>query len=127
MTHAFAATIAAALLGGLTVLSAHHSASARFVPDRQITIEGDLVEIVYRNPHSYLHVAPPDGGRSHVWAVEWGGLDRGVRPGVPTRVLKIGDRVTVTGSPGRDPGAFLLRLQTIVRPSDGWRWSSPGQ
>jgi hypothetical protein len=36
--------------------------------------------------------------------------------------LKPGDHVVVTGQPGRDPSEHRIRLQGIVRPSDGWKW-----
>ena len=38
---------------------------------------------------------------------------------VPTNVLRIGDRLIVSGSPGRDPGAFRILGRTIAS-SLGW-------
>ena len=34
--------------------SAHHSFAGTYLEDQVITIEGDLVDVVYRNPHSFI-------------------------------------------------------------------------
>ena len=36
--------------------------------------------------------------------------------------VKPGDHVVITGSPGRNPADHRLRMRTIFRPKDGWRW-----
>ena len=36
--------------------------------------------------------------------------------------LKPGDHVIITGNPGRNPEDHRLRMRTITRPSDGWKW-----
>ena len=116
---AFVAMIAA---GGGSLL-AHHPYSANYVTDRQLTIDGAIVEVVYRHPHSSIQLAAPDlDGRPRQWLVEWGSPSANRRT-VPTNVLRIGDRLIVSGNPGRDPGAFRILGRTIVRPSDGWRWT----
>jgi hypothetical protein len=113
---------------GGTSMSAHHSIAAVYRVDEQITIEGVLMTLVYRNPHSYLEVQAPDSsGRMRVWAVECGSREQLRRQSVTETTLKPGDRVIVTGEPGRDAAAWRLRLRSIVRPSDGWRWSEAGR
>ena len=115
---------AAVAAAGAASLLAHHPVSTTYVTDRQMTIDGIIVELAYRNPHAFIHVSAPDrDGQARRWAVEWGhpGTDR--RLGVPTDVLKLGDRLVVSGSPARDPGAFRILGRTIVRSSDGWRWA----
>jgi Family of unknown function (DUF6152) len=108
---------------GAASMAAHHSRAAVYHEHERITIEGELVTLVYRNPHSYLHVKAPDrNAQPRVWAVESG-------PGHQLREIQSaagllpGDRVIVTGDPGRDAGAWRMRLRTIERPRDGWRWS----
>jgi thiamine monophosphate kinase len=44
------------------------------------------------------------------------------RDGVSRDTLKAGDRVIVSGNPGRDASEHRLRLHSIVRPADGWKW-----
>ena len=43
--------------------------------------------------------------------------------GVTSMTLKPGERVVITGNPGRNPSDHWLRAQTIVRPKDGWKWT----
>ena len=50
---------AAALLSGIQ-LYAHHSFAATYFEDKQQTVEGDLVQFMFRNPHSFIHVEAKD-------------------------------------------------------------------
>ena len=44
----------AALVGGRAY--AHHSFAATYLEDQTVTIEGELVQFLFRNPHSFVHV-----------------------------------------------------------------------
>ena len=113
--------LAGSVFGGRA--SAHHSFAATYVVDKEIKIEGKLVEFLYRNPHSFVKVeALDDKGQTQTWVVEWGGVAQLGREGVSRDTLKAGDHVTVTGNPGRDPEEHRIRLHSITRPSDGWKW-----
>jgi hypothetical protein len=104
--------------------SAHHSFAATYLVDKDQKIEGKLVEFMYRNPHSFVKVeAPDDKGEMVTWAVEWGGGAQLSRDGVSRDTLKPGDHVVITGNPGRDPEDHRIRMHSITRPSDGWKWS----
>ena len=38
-----------------------------------MSVEGDLVQFLFRNPHSFVHVeAPDEKGVMQRWSVEWG-------------------------------------------------------
>ena len=88
-----------------------------------LTIEGELVQFLYRNPHSFVHVmAPDDKGEMQRWSIEWGGGGQLARQGVGRETLKVGDKVVVVGDLGRNPADHRLRMRSIVRPSDGWKW-----
>jgi len=115
---AFAASV---ILAGRA--SAHHSFAATYIVDKEIKIDGKLVEFMYRNPHSFVKVeGPDDAGQMQTWTIEWGGGAQLSRDGVSRDTLKAGDRVIVSGNPGRDASEHRLRLHSIVRPSDGWKW-----
>ena len=79
-----------------------------------------MVQFMYRNPHSFVHVLDKNGVR---WAVEWGGGGQLSRQGVTRDTLKYGDHVVITGSPGRSAADHRLRLKSVLRPKDGWKWS----
>lgn len=119
-----ALVISGALAWGGVEVAAHHSFAASYREGEEVTIEGVLVQIVYRNPHSYFHVVAPDGSRQpRVWAVECRSGDELRRHSITADTLKPGDRVIVTGSPARDSADWRVRLRTISRPRDGWHWS----
>lgn len=79
--------LAGVCLFGITA-SAHHSFNAVYDVSREVTIEGKLVQFLYRNPHSWVHVevAAP-GGELQRWAVEWGGSGQLAGQGVTRTTL----------------------------------------
>ncbi len=104
---------------------AHHSFAATYLENEEVSVEGDLVQFIYRNPHSFVQVTVPDPQTKEIvrWAIEWGGNGQLSRAGITAETLKAGDRVVITGNPGRNPEDHRIRMRTIVRPKDGWRWS----
>jgi Family of unknown function (DUF6152) len=102
---------------------AHHSFAATYFEDKTETVEGELVQFLFRNPHSFVHVEGKDAqGQVVRYAVEWGAGLQLNRQGVTRETLKPGDHVIITGNPGRNPEDHRLRMRTITRPSDGWKW-----
>jgi hypothetical protein len=116
--------IAVALVSGVTAYG-HHSFAATYLEDKTITIEGKLVQFMFRNPHSFVHILDANGVR---WGVEWGGAGQLGGQGVTRESLKPGDYVIVSGNPGRNPADNRIRMQTLRRPSDGFGWGQrPGE
>lgn len=120
----------AAVLAGLAAMTAmvpaqaHHSFPATYKVEQTTTIEGTVVQFLYRNPHSFVHVmVPGKDGKMVTWAVEWGAGGALSSGGVKADTLKPGDKVKVTGNPARDVSAHRLRMISIERPSDGWKWA----
>ncbi len=102
---------------------AHHSFPATYLVDDTMTIEGDLVAFLFKNPHSFVQVTVEDAdGQTQRWAVEWGGGTFLRQQDITRETLKPGDHVIITGNPGRNPADHRLRLRKIERPSDGWEW-----
>jgi Family of unknown function (DUF6152) len=115
----------ALVLVGLWVCPAlaHHSFTATYDENRKQKIEGEIVQFLFRNPHSMIHVsAPAEDGTVYRWAIEWAGISALSGNGVTRESLRIGDHVVVMGNPGRNPEEHRLRLLSIERPSDGWTW-----
>jgi hypothetical protein len=116
---AFAAAVASATVPAY----AHHSFAATYFEDKTESVEGELVQFLFRNPHSFVHVEGKDPlGNTVRYAVEWGAGLQLNRQGVTRETLKPGDHVIITGNPGRNPEDHRLRMRTITRPSDGWKW-----
>jgi hypothetical protein len=102
---------------------AHHSFAATYIVDQTATIEGTMQEFLYRNPHSFVKVeVTDDRGQVQTWSLEWGGAAQLSQDHVSKDQLRIGDHVIVTGNPARDPSEHRLRIKSISRPSDGWKW-----
>lgn len=102
---------------------AHHSFPATYLGGKTVTIQGTVVQFLFRNPHSFVHVMVPDkDGNGVTWAVEWGASGALSADNVKTTTLKPGDKVIVTGHPARDESSHRLHLLSIERPSDGWKW-----
>ena len=103
---------------------AHHDFASTYIENQQTSIEGELVQFVYRNPHALLQILAPDANQQlQRWTVEWEGRGQLDHEGVTGMTLKAGDRVVITGNPGKNAADHWLRAQTIVRPRDGWKWT----
>jgi hypothetical protein len=108
---------------------AHHSFASTYDESKKITVEGKLVQFLFRNPHSFVHVmAPDEDGTMQRWAIEWGGAGQLGGQGVTRETLRPGDKVVITGNPGRNPADHRVRMLTLRRPSDGFGWgTNPGE
>ena len=118
-------TLAALMLGGGMAL-AHHSATATYIVGKSVKIEGTLKELIWRNPHSYIKVeAPDDKGEMQIWVIEGAAPGQLAEQGLTATRLRPGDKVIVTGLPGRIAEDHRLLLETVERPSDGFKWRGP--
>jgi hypothetical protein len=121
-------TVAAALSPGMAAY-AHHSFAATYQLNRVVTIEGKIVQFLFRNPHSFVQIqAPDEAGALQTWSIEWGGAGQLGEQGVTRETLKIGDQVIIAGNPGRDAAERRMRMTSLRRTSDGFGWGTlPGQ
>ena len=76
--------VAALLIAGVLVIGvpafAHHSFAATYFEDKTVKIEGDLVQFLYRNPHSFVHVEVKEADGSVTrWAMSISSLGRSSR------------------------------------------------
>jgi hypothetical protein len=109
------ARIAVLVIGAVTIAfvgaaGAHHSVPVNFDQSREVTVTGIITDIKWVNPHSHwrLAVTGPDGANVE-WLVEFGARNTMDRAGFPMDRFAVGDRVEVTGNPGRRDRAVLLR------------------
>lgn len=117
----FGLLIVIVMLAGRTY--PHHSFAATYIVDQTATVDGTMVEFLYRNPHSFVKMeARDEKGQVQTWALEWGGAAQLSQDHVTKDQLRIGDHLIVTGNPARDPSEHRLRIKSITRPSDGWKW-----
>lgn len=122
-TKALLVAASLAVVGVAAPAFAHHSFPATYHIDQMTSIEGEVVQFLFRNPHSFVHVMAPDkSGKMQRWAVEWGGGAALARERITSTTLKPGDKVKITGNPGRNDADHRIRMQKIERPKDGWTW-----
>lgn len=124
MARHLAIVLVAGILAFGAQAHAHHSFAATYLEDESVTIEGELVRILLRNPHSFVHVMVKNKDGSIVrYAVEWGGALQLGGDGVTRETLKPGDYVVITGTPATDPGDHRVRMLSLHRPKDGFGWA----
>jgi hypothetical protein len=101
----------------------HHSFAGTYLVEQRGTIEGTVLMFQIRNPHSFLNLEiKAADGKTSLWGVEWDSVTHLTQTGVTATTLKVGDRVTITGSPSKDPAEHKMLMRKIERPSDGWTW-----
>jgi Family of unknown function (DUF6152) len=115
--------VVAGLVSLSTPLVGHHSFAEFYIEEDTIEVEGEIVEVQYKNPHSWIHVQAEDPfRRATIYAVEWASVSRLERDGITKRTLREGDWVRIWASPNRKPNDNRVRLKRIERRSDHWTW-----
>ena len=104
---------------------AHHSFSAEFDQNKQVTLEGKVVMMEWVNPHSWLHidVTQPDGAVVR-WKIEGGSPSVLFRKGWNRDSLPAGTKVKVVGFQAKD-GSFRASSRDLQFP-DGRRMDLGG-
>src|SRR5438132_14196727 len=94
------APVALLVLGAAAQGWAHHSFAATYIENQKVTIEGELVQFVLRNPHSFVDVdvTEKDGSKTR-YDVEWAAPAQ-LACRAEREPLKPGAHVIITGSPG---------------------------
>jgi hypothetical protein len=110
----FGIVAAATIVGGTA--AAHHSTSMydRTAP---ITLEAEVVEFRWVNPHSRLTVvdaAPAAGTEAKTWAIEMSSPGVLTRSGWTKRTFNPGDRITLTFGPLHDGNAGGILMQATL-------------
>jgi len=120
--------LAGAFLAGATAY-AHHSLAATYHPDQVVKLEGKIVDLLLRNPHSFLQIeAPDDKGVMQRWSLEWRASGQLGQQGIKRDTLKPGDEVEITMNPSRTAADHRGALKTLHRKSDGFGWGDkPGE
>lgn len=122
-------SVAALLLVALAVatrMAAHHDPRLAYDESARRTIEGTVISLTLRNPHSFMQVGVKAPGQPEVrYELEWTGADDLRRSGVQPTTFRSGDRIVVTGQPGRGTSDRRLRVTMLKRPKDGFVWAQP--
>ena len=102
-----------------TSANAHHSVAGQYDPSNPVTVEGTVVEVLMRNPHSRIRLdIADDSGNTQTWTLEMDDVEDMAEQGITSETLLAGDEIVVLGFPARD-GSRLLHIERLQRPSDG--------
>jgi hypothetical protein len=104
--------IAILLLVFHSVALPHHSTSA-YDLNEEVSIQGMLVRIDWANPHTYFWVEEAIDAEQVIWEVEGSPAAYLRRHGWTRETLRVGDRLTVRGNPGRDPEKPIMVMRYL--------------
>src|SRR5262245_22321284 len=92
---------------------------------RRVTLDGVISQFQFINPHPFVVVDVTANGIAQSWKAELDNRWELVEVGLTPTTFKAGDRVVVSGSPGRDrtPLLYVWRLE---RPADGFLYEQIG-
>jgi uncharacterized protein DUF6152 len=112
-------------LGGVAY-AAHHSLAGMYDQSRRVALDGIVAQFHYVNPHPYVVLDVKDAsGRTQQWRLEMDNRRELADIGITSETLKQGDRLVVSGSPGRAEPR-LLYVWKLDRPADGLDYEQIG-
>lgn len=105
---------------------AHHSIAGMYDQSRRVTLDGVIAQYQFVNPHPFVVVdVRATNGTTQSWKAELDNRWELQNVGMTPTTFNVGDRVVVSGSPGRDrtPLLYVWRLE---RPADGFLYEQIG-
>jgi hypothetical protein len=103
---------------------AHHSFAAEFSYDVSGTITGEVVEVLFVNPHARYFIAIKDAaGQEKLWDAQTRSPNALLNTGWSKDTVRVGERVTIEGNLGRDnaPKIWIRELRKesgeVIRPT----------
>lgn len=112
----FYALLSLLILG--SAAHAHHSRAA-FRLDRKIELEGRITEVSWMSPHVYYEAAiRSSAGVEETWTFEGHSIPGFARVGWTKDTLHVGDVVSITAHPNRNPDKKFAMLYSVTR-ADG--------
>ena len=118
--------IAFAALSVLAVTAdAHHSIAGMYDQSRRVTLDGVIAQYQFVNPHPFVVVDVTMNGATQSWKAELDNRWELQNVGMTPTTFNAGDRIVVSGSPGRDrtPLLYVWRLE---RAADGLLYEQIG-
>jgi hypothetical protein len=115
-------------IGAVLAAQAHHSISGVYDTGQQMTLEGTVSQFEFINPHPFLLIegkVKDSSGTAQSWRLEMDNLYELTDVGMKAETLKPGDRVVVSGNPGREKRQTLY-IRRLDRVADGFWYEQVG-
>jgi len=98
-----ASALALLVAAGSAPSWSHHSFSAEFDINQPVQLRGEVIRMVFTNPHSYIYLkVTTDDGEVQEWAIEGGAPNALIRRGWSRDSLPAGTEISVVGYRSRD-------------------------
>ena len=128
ITRALGLVVVFGCLMATAPLQAHHSTAGVYDPGKEVTVKGTLADIKFVNPHGSLVVAVKNAdGTTTDWTFTTGSATALASQGITKvgpKALKVGEEVTVVGTPARN-GSPLGGFKSLTR-ADGTVFGNAG-
>ena len=110
----------------VNIVVAHHSASALFDMTRMISIDGQVTEVWFENPHSRIYIEhKTDDNEKELWEIETMSPNWFIRRGWDEDTINEGNMIRAEGHPARD-GSNRIILRILDRENiEIYRWIRP--
>jgi len=106
--------------------SAHHSIAAVYDSSQPRTLEGVVTQFAFVHPHPFILMEVRDGKAApQSWRLEMDNRFELAAIGVTADTFRAGDRIIVSGSPGRTQ-PLTLYIRKLDRPRDGFEYEQAG-
>ena len=115
MKNKVAILVAAIVLLAITVPAiAHHAFAAEYDADQPVKLKGKVTKFEWTNPHArfYIDVVDEKGGVTN-WNLELASPNVLKRNGWTSKILEIGQEITVEGSRARD-GSKMANARVVT-------------
>jgi hypothetical protein len=103
---------------------AHHSFAAEFSYDETGTISGEVVEVLYVNPHARYFIAiDNEDGKEILWDAQTRSPNALAAVGWTKDTVRVGEHITIEGNLGRDgaPKIWIREMRKasgeVIRPT----------
>lgn len=105
----------AGLVLGVVSADAHHSFAAEFDYDLTGSITGEVIEVLFVNPHARYFIAVTDAdGNEVIWDAQTRSTSALTRVGWTKDTIELGEIVTLEGNLGRD-NTRKLWIREVVK------------
>ena len=105
---------AALLLTAAAPAIAHHAFAAEYDADQPVTLKGKVTKFEWTNPHARFYIDVVDAkGVATNWNLELASPNVLKRNGWSSKILQIGDTVTVEGSRAKD-GSKMANAKAVT-------------